>query len=112
MGVSTNFYTIYGLKIDWNEEFSEAYEEVYNDSDTPFVLMDGMGGEYMIFGEVLFNSGDDRWGFEHGDTFKEIHTHKLLEIQKEYTDKFYAKFPDFLHLIAPPFKLMTLAHYS
>ena len=112
MGVSTNFYTIYGIKIDWNEEFNEAYQEVYDDPDTPYVLSDDMGGEYIIFGEVLFNSGDDRWGFENGDQYKEIDPTDFIDIEYYYKHKFVDKFPQFKDLITHPFKLITLAHYS
>jgi hypothetical protein len=112
MGVSTNFYTIYGIKVDWDEAFNDAYDEVYDDMDTPYVLFDGMGGEYIIFGEILFNSGDARWGFEDGDSFKEIDLSKLSEIETNYKKQFVEKFPQFKHLVDQPFKVMSLAHYS
>ena len=54
MGVSCHFYTIHGVKIAWDESFNEAYDEVYDDKDTPFILFDGMGGEYIIFGNIIF----------------------------------------------------------
>ena len=112
MGVSTNFYTIFGIKHDWQDDFNEAYDEVYDDDDTPFVLSDGMSGEYMVFGKILFDSGDVRWGFEGGDGFKEIDVSKLPEIEREYRAAFINKFPNFKHLVDQPFKLMILAHYS
>jgi len=112
MGVSTNFYTIYGVRTEWDSDFSEAYDEVYKDPDVPFVLMDSMGGEYFIFGIVLFNSGDMRWGFENGDAFKEIDLGALSGLETEYRQKFIPKFPQFASLIDQPFKLMTLAHYG
>ena len=40
MGININVYTYFGVKIDWNDEFLEAYEEVYSDNDTPNVLVD------------------------------------------------------------------------
>ena len=112
MGVSLNFYTVFGAKLDWNDDFNDAYDEVYDDKDTPFVLMDAMEGEYMIFGEVLFDSGDARYGFEDGDSFKEIELSKLADMEKEYKEKFIQKFPQFRDMVDKPFKLMTLAHYS
>lgn len=112
MGVSTRFYTICGIKTEWNEEFSEVYEEVYDDIDTPWVLMDGMGGKYMIFGAVLFKSGDARWGFEGGDSFKEIDLSKLSDIEASYKKQFVEKFPQFKHMMDQPFRVMTLVHYS
>lgn len=112
MGVSTNFYTICGIKIDWNEEFHDAYDEVYNDKDTPNVLFECYGCKYIIFGKVLFNSGDARRGFEDGDSFKEIDLTKLSAIETDYKTAFANKFPQFAHLMSEPFKVMTLAHYS
>lgn len=112
MGVSTNFYTICGIKTEWNEEFSEVYEEVYDDPDTPYVLFECYDCKYMIFGEILFNSGDARWGFEDGDSFKEIDLSKLSDIEASYKKQFVEKFSQFKHLMDQPFKVMTLAHYS
>jgi hypothetical protein len=112
MGVSTHFYTIHGIKIDCNKKFNKVYDSVYDDADTPFILMDGMGGKYMIFGNVLFDSGDMRWGFEDGDVFVEIDTSSLTESENEYKQAFIAKFPEFADLMNSPFKLYTFAHYS
>ena len=112
MGVSTNFYTMFGVRTEWESTFADVYDEIYNDNDVPFVLMDSMGGEYFIFGEILFNSGDMRWGFEKGDVFKEIDTNALHELEIAYRKKFITKFPQFALLIDQPFKLMTFAHYG
>lgn len=112
MGISTNFYTICGIKTEWIDDFSDAYDEVYGDQDNPYVLFDDMGGKYIIFGEVLFNSGDARFGFKGGDHFKEIDLSKLSEIETNYKKQFVEKFPQFEHLIDQPFKVMTLTHYS
>lgn len=111
MGISTNFYTIYGVKVPWDDDFNLAYDEVYDDADAPWVLLDGMGGKYMIFGEKLFDSGDYRWDFEGGDTFKEIDLSKLSEIETNYKKQFVRKFPQFKNLMDQPFKIMTLVHY-
>lgn len=112
MGISTNFYTVLGIKTEYHNDFSEAYDEVYDDSDTPFVLIDGMGGDYMIFGTVLFDSGDARWGFEDGDSFTEIDISTFPQLEEKYKAEFSSKFPEFTHLMDKPFSLMSLAHYS
>lgn len=108
MGISTNYYTIYGIKCDYDKSFAESYNEVYDDNDTPFVLIDGMGGDYMIFGVVLFDSGNLRYG-DIKDYFVEIEIDSYKEM--EYKRQFNAKFPTFSHLMDAPFKLMTLVHY-
>jgi hypothetical protein len=112
MGISTNFYTIYGIKVDWDDAFNDAYDLVYDDEDTPFILLDCMRGEYMIFGDILFDSGDARWGFEDGDSFKEIDLNTLVDLELIYRREFLTKFPEFVYIIDRPFKLMTITHYS
>ena len=86
MGISTHFYTIYGIetKGKYPKDFSKAYYDVYEDVDTPFVLFDGMNGEYMILGVKLFDSGDARWGFENGDIFAEIDLNTLSTLESGY----------------------------
>ena len=111
MGISTHYYTIHGIKTEWNSAFSDLLDEVYDEVVTPFVLMDLMGGEYMIFGVALFDSGDLRWG-EEKDTFIEIDPKSFTKLEKKYKKEFIAKFPQFAHLMDSKFKLMTIAHYS
>lgn len=112
MGVSTNVYTMHGTKIDWDDKFIEAYDEVYDDKDTPIVLLDGMGGDYIVFGTTLFDSGVMRWGLEGGDTFKEFELEQLHELETTYKTEFKTKFPEFAHLMDVPFKIMSFVHYS
>jgi hypothetical protein len=112
MGINTHYYTIYGVKTEYNGEFGEAYDDVYHDADKPFVLIDGYSGEYMILGAVLFDSGDLRWG-EIEDVYVEIDLDKLHELEHKYRKQFAAKFPEFDEaMLKEPFKLMTLVHYS
>lgn len=114
MGIDTYFYTIYGVKVPWDDAFSEAYNDVYDDNDTPWVLMDGMGGSYMIFGISLFISGNLRWGFEKGDRYKEIDNPTELYFKDiDYRSNFNKKFPKFTHLLEDKqFKFISLIHYS
>jgi hypothetical protein len=117
MGIDTYFYTIHGVKIPWNDEFHseyyEAYDSVCDDSDTPWLLADGMGGEYCIFGTPLFTSGNLRWGFEEGDFYKELDLQNLNELEVKYREEFGKKFPKHVHLLgSEPFKLISLIHFS
>ena len=111
MGIDTHYYTIHGVKLDWNDDFTQAYDEVYDDDDTPFVLLESMCGEYMILGNVLYDSGNLRWG-ETEDVFVEIDIQKLGELELQYRKDFIAKFPQFEKFVYGPFKLMTFVHYS
>lgn len=113
MGVDTYFYTIYGVKMDWNDDFYEEYGEVLFDSGYPWALLDGMSGKYMIFGEPLFDSGNMRWGFEDGQVYAEIPLDNLQSIAEIYCNDFAEKFPKFKDLIkSEDFKLISLMHYS
>ena len=111
MGVSTNYYTVYGVKIIDNADFNEAYDDVYDDKDTPTVISDNYSGEYVILGKILYDSGDLRWG-ESGDEFVEIDLASLPDIEKAYKTAFIAKFPQFASFLDAPFKIMSFAHYS
>lgn len=51
MGISTHVYAILGVKIPWDDEFNDAHEQVYDDSDLPDMIFDGMGGEYTVLGK-------------------------------------------------------------
>jgi hypothetical protein len=83
---------------------------VCDDEDTPFVLIDGYSGEYVILGVKLFDSGDQRYG-EVEDVYVEIDIGKLHNLEFEYRKEFEAKFPQFVEtLLKEPFKLMTLMH--
>ena len=116
MGISTHYYTVYGFKTKWDDavsEFNESvYDDAYDDDDTPNVILECISGEYAIFGEILFDSGDLRWG-EIEDAYVEIDLDILDEIEAKYRKDFAAKFPQHTHLINDkPFKLMTFVHYS
>lgn len=111
MGIDTHYYTMHGIKLDFNNEFCEAHNEVYRDDDTPFVLFDAMSAEYMILGTVLYDSGNLRWG-DLNNSVVEIDIQKLGELELQYRKQFIAKFPQFESLVIEPFKLMTLVHYS
>lgn len=115
MGIDTHYYTVFGIKHNYddvpNEWKDEAYEEAYDDNDTPSVIIDGMNGEYIIMGEILYDSGNLRWG-DMKDFFVEIDIDKLPDIEIDYKKQFAAKFPDFAELVNQPFKLMTFVHHS
>ncbi len=112
MGVSTHAYAVYGVKIPWREDFCDAHELVYDDADLPDLIFDGMSGEYIVIGKILFDSGDFRWGFENGDIYKSIDTSQLEKIEADYRKSFENKFPQFVHLISQPFSLQVFMHWS
>lgn len=111
MGVSTNIYTYYGVKIPYDNELSEAYEEHYENPQAPDILFDDMCGKYIVLGVRLYNSGDMRYGMEDGDHWKEIDLGMLPKHQIEYKEAFKQFYPQFMHLLDKPFKLITFTHY-
>jgi hypothetical protein len=125
MGINTHVYTVYGVKLDWNDDFYEAYEEVeealldefgYNkrapEDRQIEAIIDCMGGEYMIFGHKIYDSGDFRW-CENMNNYQEIDTSNLESMQRMYKEEFKRLYPDHYHLIAHhDFKLINLIHYT
>lgn len=121
MGINTHYYTVYGVHVDgYDDELSDAlYGEgdlylLLEDSTLPEdfgLIMDGMGGNYMVFGKILFDSGDLRYNdFE--DTFVEISMDDLAEHKAQYIEQFMNYFPGFGHYLDREWKLMTFMHLS
>lgn len=121
MGINTHYYTVYGVHIDhYDDELSNVlYEEddrysLFQDGTLPEdfgLIMDGMGGDYMVFGKILFDSGDLRWN-DFKDSFVEIPTHALGDFKRDYTRMFSQYFPEFDHYLDQEWKIMTFVHYS
>lgn len=111
MGVDTNVYGVYGIRLEgYDREFSEAYDEVYDNCPVD-IIFDGMCGEYIILGEKLFDSGNIRWGMEDGDECKQIDIEDLKQIEADYKEKFVKCFPKFAYFMDAPFKLIMFTHY-
>ena len=115
MGVDTRFITMFGVKIDWNDDFNDAYEEAYaaddyNGANLPHVIMDGMMGEYMVLGVSLLETESMRWEAPTG--FVEVDINDLDKDRKEYIEKFRETFPSFAHLVDVPWKVISFVHYS
>lgn len=125
MGINTHVYSIFGVRTEWNEEFSEAYNDLYEQNIERYgydkepasaqveVLMDGMGCEYMVFGVELYDSGDARWGEMLNANEVEINQEILDNMRTEYMEKFRRLYPDHYDwLAAKPWKLVNLVHFS
>jgi hypothetical protein len=124
MGINTNCYCYWGVKTAWSNEFSDASEAVYeaniakygygkltSDADVDNKA-DCMGAEYMIFGKQLWDSGDARWNEMVNETQTEINGEILQAWRTEYIEHFKSLYPDQLHLIDVPWKLINFVHYS
>lgn len=110
MGVSTNVYTVYGVQVEWDDDLFEALDDLYDDPNCPFNICDGMGGEYIVLGVLLYDSGDFRWG--EMNYSKSIDISTLETIRQSYIDNFKKMIPWKSHLIEVPWKLECFVHYS
>jgi len=125
MGINVHVYSYWGVRTEWNKEFYDAYEAVeeanidtygYNKAPADAqveVLMDGMGGEYMVFGVELYDSGDGRWGEMVNSNEVEINQTILDDMREAYMTKFKRLYPNqYEWLAAKPWRLVNLVHYS
>lgn len=112
MGIDTHVYGVWGIRIEgYPQDFSDAYEQVYEDLPLE-VIMDGMNGEYMIFGKRLFDSGNIRYGMDDGDGCKQIDLSDFADFEKEYKETFCKWLPEFKYYMEQPFRLIMFTHYS
>ena len=125
MGINIHCYSYWGVRTEWNRDFYDAYEEVeeanvdqYGYNKAPAgtqveVLVDGMSGEYMVFGVRLYDSGDARWGEMTNSNEVEISQKILDAMREEYMTQFKRLYPNhFEWLAAKPWRLVNLVHYS
>lgn len=112
MGVDIHVYGVWGIRIEgYPQDFSEAYDAVY-DTCPLEIIMDGMNGEYMIFGEKLFDSGNIRYGMEDGDECRLINPDSFKLLEEEYKKEFCKWFPQFKYMMEAPFQMIMFTHYS
>jgi len=121
MGINTHYYTVYGVYVkSYDDELSEElYGEgdlykLFTDGTLPpdfGLIMDSMSGDYMVFGKILFDSGDLRWN-DFKDTFVEIEVDALAEHKAQYIEQFMNYFPSFGYYMDNEWKLMTFMHLS
>ena len=114
MGVSTNIYGYYGVKIAWDDELWDIFDSMEmsdRGNDIPEYLADCMGGEYILLGNRLYDSGDYRYYFEEGEQYKEIDVSMFEQMETTYKTKFRELFPQFSHYMGQPFRLIMLFHY-
>jgi hypothetical protein len=125
MGINIHVYTVFGVKLAWNGEFYESYEEKEESNlaefgyDNPIppdlqidAIFDFMCCNYMILGPILYDSGDFRYCDDMND-YQEIDNDGLCSAWLDYKEKFSRLYPDHVNLLVGvnP-KLLNIIHYS
>ena len=125
MGINMHVYTVYGVRLPWNDAFHEAYEEIEEALVDEFgygkpqpadrqieAIIDAMMGEYMVLGLKLYDSGDFRY-CDDMNSYQEIEEVGLFGKWFDYKEQFARLYPDHVHLLegVQP-KLINLIHYS
>lgn len=114
MGISTRYYTFYGVKAPYPQGDDIFVETLYERDRSKFDhVLDAMSGDYLLLGKALFKSHDLRWDDFDGDDWKTIPLDSLAEYDKVWREGFLEDFPDHAHLIEGKVsELFTFAHYS
>lgn len=125
MGTHIQVYTIYGVRSEWDPIFHEAYSKVDEELREQFgffnpvvnelqieAVMDSLCSSYMIFGKILYTSGDFRY-CDNMNEFQELELSDLENHKTEYLKKFEEMYPFHTCLLdGKEWKLMNLIHYS
>ena len=100
-------YVMYGVKVKYDLDLSNWYYTEFDyKSDNAEFVMDGMSGEYMVFGKILAVFRDFK-----GEPFCEIDIDSLKQIEIEYKEKFATTFPGYDHYMNNRFMLLAFDHY-
>lgn len=127
MGINIHVYTVWGIRLDWDKELYDTHQDYIEGSydryeyGTPFPededipsLHDSMTGSMLIFGIVLYDSGDFRYMRDMCD-YKEIPTdaEHLNELRQQYLDKLRTRIPDMpLDKIDQPWTMFSMIQYT
>jgi hypothetical protein len=126
MGINTHVYAYWGVRTEWNHSFYDRYEEIEEKNIDTYgykgpvpideqveVLVDGMGGEYLVFGEQLYDSGDARWGEMVNSKEIDFDGREFALKRIEYMARFKRLYPDHYDWLASkPWRLICLVHFS
>lgn len=117
MGINIHVYSYWGVRTEYNNDVSDRWNDLDEQDISPVndveILMDGMSGEYMVFGVRLYDSGDSRWGEMINSNEVEVNDAILETMRSEYMNKFKQLYPDqYEWLAAKPWRLVNLVHYS
>jgi len=111
MSTQTCDYVMWGIKQKFDEELNELlHDYMLDDIKIPDVIADGMSGEYMMLGKILRESPDLSSGGP--GSLMLLDVSELPVLESEYRELFQQTFPDFVHLLDQPFRLIAFTHWS
>lgn len=125
MGINTNVITMFGVRIPWDEDLYSDYEEIEEklieefgysnpkppDSQIP-AIFDGMLGEWIYLGVVLYDSGDFRY-MDNMNDYQESDIWNLDNLRVEWLNNFRRLYPQHEHLaLNKRWKLLNFIYYS
>jgi len=100
-------YVFYGIKLNYEDhiEFIRDYYE--NDLEIPNIIIDGMNGEYIVIGNILWNCD-----VYLKTSFSEINLNDLQNLEDVYKNNFKLKFPKYSEMVNQDFKIICFIHFS
>lgn len=107
MGINRTSFVVYGVSVKYNKSFSDMYYDLDNPPREFDVVIDSMGGEYMVIGKILASFERNR------DTpFTSIDIDSLEDIAISCREKFIQVFPEYDYFVYNHFKLLAFDYYS
>jgi hypothetical protein len=106
------FYVVYGVKVAFDDDFVDEYYKKEEQCKDLGIIIDGMSGEYVVFGDILFSNGDIEREGDAFDEFKIVNPSTLTRNSHNYRAKFAKVFPDYTHMIVSKFQLLMFVHYT
>ena len=111
MGINLNVITMYGVRIPWNDDLRDDLEDDYEDDYKIECVVDGMTGDWIYLGNILYDSGDFRY-FENMNDFQESEVWDLGNKRVEWMNKFRKLYPQHEHLVlSERWKLLNFIYY-
>lgn len=110
MGIDTKFYAVYGVAITDKKELEAFMDGPAGEDIKVENVLEGYCLDYIVFGPILYCSGSDRIGWEHGPSGDKIDISNLLTREFEYKKEFIKEFPEWAHWMNEPFTLICFMH--
>ena len=99
---------------EWNDIEEHLYKRFgHKDYPESYQIKAIIGDNYIVVGNILYDSGDFRYMDNMTDYAKlNIEPRELRSLEREYKRKFGKLYPRHKHLVDQPFELFNMIHYS